>query len=254
MNDRARTTAPPRGDEGFSLLEVMVAFLILTTSAVPLLIALADSQRRVGDFETKRTMKQLMEYKLAHVLLDRPAEDQEPIYVDGAEGNFGDEFDILEDKTYWHDEELYYYSYRIDSEEVDLGNGGGVTGEEDEFGEEDRRSSRNDDPGGSPLGGLGAGEEGEEEEEELGQLRYRVTLTVFYRPGNANFDQHMSIVTYVKHPFESEAMTGPDLGPGGGPPGMGGGEAIGGAGGGEGSMTDRGAVNVGGFGGGGGGR
>lgn len=243
MNAHARAQGSTRGDEGFSLLEVMVAFLILTTSAVPLLIALADSQRRVGDFETKRNMKQLMEYKLAHVLLDRPAEDQEPIYVDGAEGNFGDEFDILEGKTYWHDEALYNYSYRIDSEEVDLGNGGGVTGEE----EDDFGSSRDRDPGGSPLDGIG-GEEGEEEE-ELGQLRYRVTLSVFYRPGNANFDKHMSIVTYVKHPFESEAMTGPDMGPGeGGPPGMGEGEAIGGGGTGEGSTTDRGAVNVGGFG------
>ena len=209
------------GQEGMTLLEVMVAFVILTTCAVPLLIALADAQRRVADYQTKRTMKQLMEYKLAHILLDRPAEDQEPIYVDGAEGNFGDEFDADPDKTYWHSDRMYYFSYRIDSEEIDLGNGGGLTGEEENLPPEP-------DPGGSPFG-LG----GEQEEEDLGQLRYRVTLTVFYRPGNANFDRRMSVVTYVKHPFQSEAMSGPELDPGN--QGLGEGEAA--AGGGSGTST-----------------
>ena len=74
-----------------------------------------------------------------------------------------------------------------------------------------------------------------------------MTLSIFYRPGNANFDQYMSIVTYVKHPFESEAMTGPDLGTEGGDGGIGSGEAIGGGGDGQGSGTDPGAVNVGQF-------
>ncbi len=67
------------------------------------------------------------------------------------------------------------------------------------------------------MPGFGGAEGGEQAEEELGQLRYIVTLTVFFRNGNANFDQAMSIVAYVKHPHESEAMTGPDLGPGGAP-------------------------------------
>ncbi|MCB9832439.1 MAG: type II secretion system protein [Planctomycetes bacterium] len=196
-----------------TLLEVMVAIAIVATTAVPLLISLSDSHRRVADGAVKRKMKQLMEYKLAHVLLDRPAEGQEPIYVDGAENNFGEEFEAADsaDISYSvkQDESLYYYSYRIDSEEIDLGTTGGITGNE----EEDEADSR-EDPGGSPLGGLGGDAAGEEE--SLGQLRYLVTLTVFYEPGNQRFARNMSIVTYVKHPFESEAMSGPDLGPGGG--------------------------------------
>ena len=196
-------TSPRKNRQaGMTLLEVMVAFMILTASAVPLLIALADSQRRVFDSQVKRTMKQLLEYKIAHVLLDRPAEDQEPIYVDGAEGNFGEEFDNNDDKSYWHDDDLYNFSYRIDSEEIDMGSAGGDTGYE----EEEYQPEPEPDPGGDPMG-LGAAAQ----EEELGQLRYRVTLTIFYRPGNANFDQHMSVVVYVKHPHQSERMTGPNL-------------------------------------------
>jgi len=207
---------------GMTLLEVMVAFMILTASAVPLLIALADSQRRVFDSQAKRTMKYLLEYKLAHVLLDRPPEDQDPIYVDGAEGNFGEEFDNSDEKSYWHDNNLYNYSYRIDSEELDMGTAGGDTGFEEE---EAQQPEPEADPGGDPLG-LGAATE----EEELGQLRYRVTLTVFYRPGNANFDQHMSVVVFVKHPHQGEQMSGPDL-EGSGPEGtLGAGEAEAGGG------------------------
>ncbi len=203
-----------------TLLEVMVALTIVATTALPLLISLADSHRRVADGAVKRKMKQLMEYKLAHILLDRPAEGQEPIYVDGAENNFGEEFELAsaDDISYFiEDESLYYYSYRIDSEEIDLGTSGGITGEE-----EIEPESRAADPGGNPLGG-GFGDGEEEIEESLGQLRYLVTLTVFYNPGSAKFARSMSIVTYVKHPFESEAMSGPDLGPGG--EGVGSGEA-----------------------------
>ncbi|MCA9320452.1 MAG: type II secretion system protein [Planctomycetes bacterium] len=212
-------TRRKNGQEGMTLLEVMVAFIILTASAVPLLIALADSQRRVADSQVKRRMKQMLEYKLSHVLLDRPAEDQEPIYVDGAEGNFGQEFANADDKSYWSEEDMFFYSYRIDSEEIDLGLSGGVTGSE----EETRPPDPEPDPGGDPLG-IGAAEE-----EDLGQLRYRVTLTIFYRPGNANFDQHLSTVVYVKHPHQSEQMTGPELEGGAGNL-MGAGEATGGAG------------------------
>lgn len=210
-------TAPRRPDEGLTMLEVIVTLLILSTCALPLLIALADAQRQIVRAKNQRVMKQLLEYKLAHVLLDQPAEGEEPIYVDGAEGNFGEDFANDPEKAYWFDEEMYSYSYRIDSEEIDLGTSGGITGEEEEFAEPEPPPS--DDPGGNPFG-VG----GEETEEELGQLRYRVTLTVFYRPGNANFDQNMSLVTYVRHPHHDEAMTGPDAGGGAG--------GLGGAGGG----------------------
>ncbi|HGY91081.1 MAG TPA: type II secretion system protein [Planctomycetes bacterium] len=205
-----RTMAGRNSEGGFTLLEVMVAFVILTASAVPLLIALADSQRRVFDSRVKRTMKQLMEYKLSHVLLDRPAEDQEPIYVDGAEGNFGEEFAAMDpqEKSYWFSDEMYFYSFRIDSEEIDLGLGGGLTGEEGGEGGQPPEPPPADpgaDPAGDPFG-LGEGQE-----EDLGQLRYRVTLTILYHPGNANFDQHMSTVVYVKHPHQEETMSGPEL-------------------------------------------
>lgn len=207
-----------------TLLEVMVALVIVSTTALPLLVSLGDAHRRVTRANIKRQMKQLLEYKLAHVLLDRPAEDKEPIYVDGVEGNFGEDFEISdsEEKAYFFDETLYNYSYRIDSQEIDLGSSGGVTGDEED--EDNSRNERESDPGGSPFGGIG-GEGGEEAEEELGQLRYIVTLTVLFRNGNANFDQAMTLVTYVKHPHESEAMTGPDLGNGGNGNGPGGGEA-----------------------------
>ena len=206
-----KAMAGRNSESGFTLLEVMVAFVILTASAVPLLIALADSQRRVFDSRVKRTMKQLMEYKLSHVLLDRPAEDQEPIYVDGAEGNFGEEFAAMDpqEKSYWFSDEMYFYSFRIDSEEIDLGLGGGLTGEEsDENGRpsEPPPETPAADPGGDPFGLGGGGQE-----EDLGQLRYRVTLTILYHPGNANFDQHMSTVVYVKHPHQEETMSGPEL-------------------------------------------
>ncbi len=205
-----RVMAGRNSESGFTLLEVMVAFVILTASAVPLLIALADSQRRVFDSRVKRTMKQLMEYKLSHVLLDRPAEDQEPIYVDGAEGNFGEEFAAMDpqEKSYWFSDEMYYYSFRIDSEEIDLGLGGGLTGEETDPETSERAPPPElpGDPGGNPFG-LGEGGQ----EEDLGQLRYRVTLTILYHPGNANFDQHMSTVVYVKHPHQEETMSGPEL-------------------------------------------
>lgn len=217
------TATARRPDGGLTMLEVIVTLLILSTCALPLLIALADAQRQIVRAKNQRVMKQLLEYKLAHVLLDQPAEDEEPIYVDGAEGNFGEDFANDPEKAYWFDEEMYSYSYRIDSEELDLGSGGGITGEEESVAEPDPPPSS--DPGGSPFG-VG---EGEETEEDLGQIRYRVTLTVFYRPGNANFDQNMSLVTYVRHPHHDEAMSGPDMGGGGG--GLGGG--LGGGAGGE---------------------
>ena len=202
---------------GMTLLEVMVALVIVSTTALPLLVSLGDAHRRVARANIKRQMKQLMEYKLAHILLDRPAEDQEPIYVDGVEGNFGEDFELADsdEKAYGFDDALYNYSYRIDSQEIDLGTTGGITGDEED--DEPNNNRRDADPGGSPVPGLGGAQGGEQTEEELGQLRYIVTLTVLFRNGNANFDQAMSVVTYVKHPHESEAMSGPDLGPGGAP-------------------------------------
>ncbi|MEZ6194338.1 MAG: prepilin-type N-terminal cleavage/methylation domain-containing protein [Planctomycetota bacterium] len=208
-----RRKAGRRSDSGLTMLEVIVTLLILSLTALPLLIALADAQRGIVRSKTKRVMKQLLEYKLAHVLLDRPGEDEEPIYVDGSEGNFGEDFANDPDKAYWFSEDMYFYSYRIDSEEIDLGTSGGITGEEEET--RQPAPTPESDPGGSPFG-----ENAEEETEELGQLRYRVTLTVFYQPGNANFNQHMSIVTYVKHPHHKETMTGPEAQGGDGPGGL----------------------------------
>lgn len=220
---------------GMTLLEVLVALVILSTCALPLLIALGDAQRQIARAHNRRVMKQLLEYKLSHILLDKPAEGVEPIYVDGAEGNFGDDFANDPDKAYWFDESLYNYAYRIDSEEIDLGSGGGTTGfeenrdEREREREREREEARSRDPGGSPFG------EGElPPEEDLGQTRYRVTLTVFYRSGNVHFDQAISLVAYVKHPHDKESMTGPDLsGPSGalgGAGGIGGNEATPGAG------------------------
>jgi len=213
---------------GMTLLEVNVAIMIMAISVIPLLVSLGDARRKVTDGQVKRTMKQLLEYKLAFILLDKPAEGEEPLYVDGWEGNFGEEFDNDPEKAYWFDEKYYYYSYRVDSEEVDLGMSGGITGEE--FGEDplEEPSTESADAAGSPFG---TGEE----EEDLGQLRYRVTLFVSYQPGNALFDRHMSAVTYVRHPEFPETMQGPDLGAGGG--GIGGGEASAGGGGAAGSTT-----------------
>ncbi len=197
-------------------MEVLVALLILSTCALPLLIALGDAQSQIARSKHRRTMKQLLEYKLSHILLDRPAEGEDPIYVEAAEGNFGEDFSNDPDKAYWFDESLYFYNYRIDSEEIDLGSAGGLTGDEEEEAQKQRDRER-DDAGGNPFGGA----EAEEQEEDLSQLRYRVTLTIEYLPGNANFAQHMSIVTYVRHPHQSEAMSGPDA-RGGGPGGPGG--------------------------------
>ncbi len=105
-------------ESGMTLLEVMVALVIVSTTALPLLVSLGDAHRRVTRANIKRQMKQLMEYKLSHILLDRPAEDQEPIYVDGAEGNFGEDFELADsdEKAYGFDDALYNYSYRIDSQ------------------------------------------------------------------------------------------------------------------------------------------
>ncbi len=219
-----KTTKSTNPQSGMTLLEVMVALIIVSTTALPLLVSLGDAHRRVTRANIKRQMKQLMEYKLSHILLDRPAEDKDPIYVDGVEGNFGEDFELAdsEEKAYFFDESLYNYSYRIDSQEIDLGSSGGITG--DEEGDQDNSTRSRQDPAGDPGLGLGGAETEGQAEESQGQLRYIVTLTVLFRSGNANFDQAMSVVTYVRHPHESEAMTGPDLGPGGGG-GLGGGQA-----------------------------
>ncbi len=179
---------------------------IVSLVIAPLLLSIGDARRRVRDGQIKRTMKQLMEYKLAHILLDRPPEGEEPIYVDGTEGNFGEDFERDLDKAYWFDERYYDYWYRIDSEEVDLGGGGGITGFEEDFNEPEPEPSAEE--GGEGMAGLGGEAEAEE---DLGQLRYRVTLTVSFDTGNANFTQRMMVVTYVRHPQQPENMTGPDM-------------------------------------------
>jgi hypothetical protein len=170
----------------------------------------------VKSAEINRTMKQLLEYKMGQILLDQPPEGEEPIYVDGTEGNFGDDFAADKDKSFWFDEMYYHYSYRIDSEEVDLGSGGGITGEEEETAPEPE--PRRDAGAENPLGALGA--EGESDE-DLGQLRYRVTLTIMHHNNAAHLNRSMSAVAYVKHPQVKETMTGPEGA--GGPGAMGGG-------------------------------
>lgn len=235
MNDRSQrhesteagSKSKPRNDAGMTLMEVMVAFVIMAITVTPMAISIGGARKRVRDGQTRRVLKQLLEYKLAHILLDKPAEDEEPIYVDGVEGNFGDDFAGDMEKSFWFDDQLYYFNYRVSAEEIDLGGGGGITGEEDDAGFENRSSRENENnsenAGGSPFGGLG---EDEEEEQDLGQIRYRVTLFVSFRPGSAIFDRHMSLCTYVRHPHGSEAMQGPDLGEsGGGANGIGSGEA-----------------------------
>lgn len=188
-------------ESGITLVEVLVAMAIVSLVIAPLLLSIGDARRRVRDGQIKRVMKQLMEYKLAHILLDRPPEGEEPIYVDGIEGNFGEDFERDIDKAYWFDERYFDYWYRIDSEEVDLGAGGGVTGFEEDFNE----------PEPEPTGEEGALGEEAAMEEDMGQLRYRVTLTVSFDTGNANFTQRMMVVTYVRHPQQAEDMTGPDM-------------------------------------------
>lgn len=206
VNDRR--IAASRRQGGLTLLEVMVAMAVMSIAIFPLIDAIRDSRVVVRESEVRRTMRQLIDYKMMQILMDQPPEGQEPIYVDGAEGNFGSEFENDKDKEYWFDQKYYNYSFRIDSEEVDLGL---VSSEEEE---EDEANRTSDDrrtqaaTGSSPFGDLG----GEGSDESQSQLRYKVTLTVFFRTGNRRLDQSMSVVTYVKHPHEKEAMTGPKAG------------------------------------------
>ena len=211
---RARSAAG-----GFTLLEVVVAIAVMTIAMFPLLDSVKHSRQAVKSAEIMRTMKQLLEYKMAQILLDQPPEGEEPIYVDGAEGNFGEDFAADKDKAYWFEDKYYHYSYRIDSEEVDLGSGGGITGEEEEQTAAERERERQaQDAAASPLGALGGAAE---EEEDLGQLRYRVTLSIFHHNNLSKLNRTMSAVVYVKHPRAKETMTGPE-GAGGAPGGQGG--------------------------------
>ncbi len=90
---RIANSRPQSNESGITLVEVLVAMAIVSLVIAPLLLSIGDARRRVRDGQIKRTMKQLMEYKLAHILLDRPPEGEEPIYVDGTEGNFGEDFE-----------------------------------------------------------------------------------------------------------------------------------------------------------------
>jgi prepilin-type N-terminal cleavage/methylation domain-containing protein len=215
-----------RAAAGFTLVEVVVAIAVMAIAIFPLIDSIKHSRQTIKSSQVKRTMKQLLEFKMSQILLDQPPEDEEPIYVDGAEGNFGEEFEADRTKAYWFDAKYYNYSFRIDSQEVDLASAGGITGEEDESAREDEKDRAPEGSSDDPLG-LGAGQE---EEEELGQLRYLVTLTIFYRTGNPHADRAMTAVTYVKHPREKETMSGPDMGPAGAGGLPGGGEAKGGSG------------------------
>ena len=223
-------TANRRPDAGMTMIEVVVATLILGVAIVPLLLSLGDARRRVSESRNRRVMKQLLDFKLAQCLLDQPTEDKEPIYVDGYEGNFGDEFENDSTKAYFFDERLFQFAYRLDSEEVDLGSGAGL---DDDLYNEDEPLPSESDPE-SPFGAMG-------DEEDPGQLRYRVTLTVFYHAGNARWDKYMSIVTYVKHPYEDETMSGPDASGAGG---LGGGAGGGGTDGAAGSTRVGGGTSV----------
>ena len=212
-----------KNEAGMTLLEVTVAVMLMAISVVPLLISLGGARKRVYDGQVKRTMKQLMEFKLGDMLLDRPEEGDDPIWIDGTEGNFGEQFENDPTKAAWFEEKYYNYSYRIDAEEVDHGTGGGTTGLEESATEPAEPEPEQPE---NPFGaGGGSNPFGGGEEEELGQIRYRVTLTIYYHPGNASFNRRMSVVTYLRDPHGDEAMSGPGSGGAGG--GLGG--AFGGA-------------------------
>lgn len=208
VNDR-RIAPPSRRNGGLTLLEVMVAMAVMSIAIFPLIDAIRDSRVVVRESEVRRTMRQLIDYKMMQILMDQPPEGQEPIYVDGAEGNFGTEFESDKEKEYWFDPKYYNYSFRIDSEEVDLGL---VSSEEEEEEEDNRTSDDRRTQAASGGAGLFGDLGGEGSDETQSQLRYKVTLTVFFRTGNRRLDQSMSVVTYVKHPHEKEAMTGPKAG------------------------------------------
>jgi len=222
------TGRPRSREDGFTLLEVLVALAVISFAAVSFNVIVGGAMNRALVTKTNRQLRQLVEYQMGQISVGKLHPDEEDPFPDGQSGAFDD--------VGGYPEEYQAFSWTLQREEIPI-----CGTNEDDL----EKAGFRKEEGGTGLvraqtDDILAGKD-EHLEKPEGQFKSRVTLTVRWSGRDADEDQLFSIVTYLPVNGEEEQQGGAG-GAGGDPNAPGGPAGAGGANAGKETLDRSGAV------------
>jgi type II secretory pathway pseudopilin PulG len=186
-------------EEGFTLLEVLVAFAVIAFAAITFNVIVGGAMNRAVVTKVNRQLRQLVEFQMGQVTVGKLHPDEDDPFPDGQSGAFED--------VGGYPEEYEAFTWTLRREEIPICG----TNEDDlekagfrkEPGATEFTRAQTDD--------ILAGKD-EHLEKPAGQFKSRVTLTVKWNGRTEDEDQGFSIVTLLPVNGEEE---GGGSGPGG---------------------------------------
>jgi prepilin-type N-terminal cleavage/methylation domain-containing protein len=193
---------PRTGEEGFTLLEVLLALAIMGFAIVGFQAITGGAYDRAIVTKVNRQMRQLVAYQMGQIAVGKLHPEEDDPFPDGQSGTFSD--------VGGYPEEYDAFTWSIRREEVPI-----VGSNEDDL----EKAGFKKDPGAGGASGytraqtddILAGKD-EHLEKPEGQFKSRVTLTVTWHAQSADEDLSFSIVTYL--PVNGEEEEGAGGGPG----------------------------------------
>jgi prepilin-type N-terminal cleavage/methylation domain-containing protein len=205
------------GDEGFTLLEVLIALAIMGIALVGFQAITGGAYERALVTRVNRQMRALVEYQMGQITVGKLHPDEDDPYPDGQTGTFED--------VGGYAEEYQAFTWEVRREEIPI-----VGANEEDL----EKAGFKKEPGNSggyvraQTDDILAGTD-EHLEKPAGQFKSRMTLIVRWHAMSADEDREFKIETYLPV-YGEEDTAGPDAGgaPGGpGTPGAAGTEGAG---------------------------
>jgi prepilin-type N-terminal cleavage/methylation domain-containing protein len=197
IGENARTPASQRG---FTLLEVLITLAILGYLVPLLQTTIETSFDRALTTKVNRQLRALANYQIGQITVGKIHPSEEDPFPDGQSGTFDD--------VGGYPEEYENFSWSVRREEVPI-----CGANEDDLLKAGFQKSENGALARPLTGDVLSGSD-PNVEKPAGQFKCRVTLTVHWRGSSADFDQDLTIVTYLPVDGEEDSSAG---GAGGGP-------------------------------------
>ena len=193
------TRRTARRDRGFSLIEVVVAMLIVALAVVSLHSSLGGAIDKAMTTKVNRQLRHLAQFQYGQIVVGKLHPEEQDPFLDGQTGGFED--------VGGYREEYDAYGWELKVEEVAITGASNLDLEEAGFTDDgsgsysrpltdDLVAATSGENAGGAGGGFGALLRGEAPRPE-GQFKRRVTLTLYRSAPNADDDRSFTLVTLL---------------------------------------------------------